>query len=71
MSIDNLTLTNKDKDAKTVEVDFKSAVYEIPEDFKYEKIGFNYREDTAEETSAEMSPYYLIPVVALISEMVV
>lgn len=71
MSIDNLTLTNKDKDAKTVEVDFKSAVYEIPEDFKYEKIGFNYREDTAEETSAEMSPYYLIPVVALVCLMAI
>ena len=66
LSIDNLTLINKDKDAKTIDVDFKSAVYEVPEDFKYEKIGFDYREDVAEEASSTISPYYIIPIVAFV-----
>lgn len=66
LSIDNLTLINKDKDAKTIDVDFKSAVYEVPEDFEYDKIGFDYREDVAEEASSTISPYYIIPTVAFV-----
>lgn len=66
-AIDNLTLLNKDQDPNLIEVDFKSAVYEVPEDFKYEKIGFVYREDAeTKDTSFTFSPYYLIPAAAVL-----
>ena len=61
-SIDNVQIVNKDKDPNLVEVDFKSAVYEVPEDFVYEKIGYVYR-DTA-ETEVGFNPYLVIPIVA-------
>ena len=63
-SVDNLSIINKDNDPELVEVEFKSAVYDVPEDFVYEKIGYVYRE---KETEAEgtVSPYWMIPIVAV------
>lgn len=63
--IDNLKITNKDKDANVVKVDFKTAVYDVPEDFEYEKIGYTYRKDEAKEEKT-LSPYLAIVPVAVI-----
>ena len=65
-SIDNVSLINKDIDPNTIEVDFKSAVYEVPEDFKYEKIGYVYRDDANEGKEEGFSPYFMIPIVAVL-----
>lgn len=65
-AIDNVSIINKDLDPNTVEMEFKSALYEVPEDFKYEKIDFVYRETTEEEAEFEFTPYMLIPVVAVV-----
>ena len=65
-SIDNVSLVNKDIDPNTLEVDFKSAVYDVPEDFKYEKIGYVYRDNAKEDESGNFSPYLFIPIVAVV-----
>lgn len=68
-SIDNVSLVNKDIDPNLIEVGYKSAVYEVPEDFVYEKIGYVYR-DTEEETDEKAySAYLLIPIVAVVCGM--
>lgn len=63
-SVDNLSIINKDNDPELVKVDFKSAVYDVPEDFEYEKIGYVYRDKETEEDRT-VSPYWMIPIVAV------
>lgn len=65
-AIDNVRLINKDIDPNTIALDFKSALYDTPEDFEYEKIGFVYRETTEEEKGFEFTPYMLIPIIAVV-----
>ena len=62
MDIDNVSIINKDEDPNLIEVDYKSAIWEKPEDFKYEKITAVYRETVSEEKGFNM--YYIIPMVA-------
>lgn len=65
MNIDNLTIENKDQDANLIDVEYKSALWEKPEDFKYEKITAVYREDAGETSrSMEFNVYWVIPIVA-------
>lgn len=64
-SIDNLKIINKDKDPNLTKVEFKSAVYEVPEDFTYEKITYVYRDEETQEEPT-VSPYLAIPVVAVL-----
>ncbi len=70
MNIDNLTIVNKDQDPNLIDVAYESAIWEKPEDFKYEKITAVYRED-AEDTTKEdgFNVFLLIPVVACLCIM--
>ncbi len=64
MDIDNLTIVNKDEDPNLIELEYKSAIWEKPEDFKYEKITAVYREDAADASeSKEFNVYWIIPIV--------
>ena len=65
-AIDNVRLINKDIDPNTISLDFKSALYNTPEDFEYEKIGFVYRDTAEEDKGFEFTPYMLIPVIAVV-----
>ena len=65
-AVDNVRIINKDIDPNTVSLDFKSALYETPEDFKYEKIGFEYRDAKEEDKGLEFTPYMLIPAIAVV-----
>ena len=62
-AIDNIKLTNKDKDANLIDVEYQSAKIDIPEDFHYEPQGMVYKptEVVEEETG---SNYWIIAVVA-------
>ena len=44
-----------------IDVEFKSATYDVPEDFVYEKIGYTYRDVEISEDG--ISPYLVIPAV--------
>ena len=62
-AIDNLSIKNKDENPQLIDVDYKSALIEKPADFKYEPMSAKYME---REQEKEISPYLLIPFVALI-----
>ena len=64
-SIDNFNIVNKDKDPNLTKPEFKSAVYEVPEDFVYEKIGYVYKDQETHEENT-LSPYLAVPVVAVL-----
>lgn len=62
-AIDNIKLTNKDKDANLIDVEYQSAKIDIPEDFHYEPQGMVYKPaKVVEEESG--SNYWIIAVVA-------
>ena len=68
-SVDNVKLVNKDKDPNLTTVEFKSAIHNVPEDFKYEKLGYVYRDEAVEEEEKKMSPYVFIPITVVVCAM--
>lgn len=60
-AIDNLSIVNKDKEPKLIEVEYKSALVVKPDDYSYEPMERVYQEKT-EETGFNV--YYIIPAVA-------
>lgn len=62
MAIDNLSITNLDANPNLVEVEYKSSLIEVPEDFDYQPMKKVYREKVVEEKG--FSWIILIPIVA-------
>lgn len=61
-AIDNLSIVNKDQDAKTVEVDYKSALITAPADYEYQPMKYVKSDKETEEN--EFNLYLVIPAVA-------
>ena len=66
MSIDNLSIVNKDDNPNLVEVEYASGLVTAPKDFDYKPLECVY-EETGENG---WSPYVLIPAVAAICAVV-
>lgn len=62
-AIDNLSIINKDEDPNLVEPEYASSILEVPEDFKYEPLTYNYQDTTEATQTGNVSAYLLIPVV--------
>ena len=63
-AIDNLSIVNKDKDAKTIEVDYKSALITAPADYEYQPMTYEKSDEVKEEDGFNL--YLLIPAVAIV-----
>ena len=61
-AIDNLSIVNKDKDPKLIDVEYKSALIEKPADFEYEPMEVKYMPQ--KEKQSEFNFYWIIPMVA-------
>ena len=61
-AIDNLSIVNKDKDAKTIEVDYKSSLITAPADYEYTPMEYVKSDEVKEEEGFNL--YLVIPIVA-------
>lgn len=59
-AIDNIKLVNKDNNPNLVDVDFKEATLDIPEDYEFKPQGLVYNPDKAQQTEAD---YWYLPMV--------
>lgn len=62
-AIDNLSIVNKDKEANSIEVDYKAGKIEVPKDFDYKPLEYVYEDNALE---VDNSPYLIIPGVAFL-----
>lgn len=62
-SIDNLKLTNTDKEPNLIEAPFESSAIEVPADYNYQKMDYTYTEQKVEK---KFNPYLIIPALAVV-----
>lgn len=61
-AIDNLKITNLDQDGKLIDVDYRSSLVQVPEDYAYEPMKHVYK--PTEEAEDGFNVYLILPAVA-------
>lgn len=67
-SIDNLKITNLDKNPNLIDVEYQSGEWKKPEDFKYTKMERVYADKDAQTKAPSLtaSVYWLVPIIATV-----